>query len=73
MPNKFGNSKGDHPSLARAGPRQDQQGPGKRLDGFFLRRIEVHGMDGKAGLGSAKGGGFESDSRGGRQLTLMRR
>ena len=54
--NQLGDAEGDHPSLARAGPRQDQQRPGKRLDGFFLRRVEIHGMDRKAGSGSVKGG-----------------
>ena len=60
MANQLGDAEGDHPSLARAGPRQDQQRSGKRLDGFFLRRVEVHGMDRKAGWGSVKGGARKS-------------
>ena len=59
---QFGDAEGDHPSLARAGPRQDQQRPGKRLDGFFLRRVEVHGMDRKAGRGAVKGGSLRSQA-----------
>ena len=60
MANQLGDAESDHPSLARAGPRQDQQRSGKRLDGFFLRRVEVHGMDRKAGIVRGEGGAIRS-------------
>ena len=56
MPDQLGDAVGDHSGLARAGPRQDQQRPGKRVDGLFLWRIEFHALDRKAGLAWAKGG-----------------
>jgi hypothetical protein len=50
------NPERNHPSLASTSPRQDQQWTGKCINGFSLRRIEVHGIDGKAGIHSVKGG-----------------
>ena len=39
---QLGDAVGDHAGLARPGPGQHQQRPGKRVDGFDLGGIQVH-------------------------------